>query len=289
MKKCVLPIILLAGYIMLIVPFTREMKARPIAVKLGYFPDAQIVKLLVGDQQYLASQYAVLKVIMYFGSLLDQVKNRVDVKPEYENMYSTLKSASILDPWNADIYYFAQAAFVWELHKVSDVNALLDYGIKYRTWDDQLAFFAGFNSAYFLKDYAAAARYMKVSADISRNPLITNLTARYFYESGQEELGIKFIDYIQQRTADIRINRIYMVRKEALSAVLEIKKAVRNYTEKYKISPQSVDELLSSHILESLPVDPYGGTFYIDNDGMVRSTSKFSMSGIAAPSVNQNQ
>ncbi len=283
-----LPVILITGYILLIIPFTKEMKARPVAVKLGYFPEPEAVKLVVGDQKYLASQYAVLKVIMYFGALVDQRKQQ-HVTPEYENMFATLKTASVLDPWNADIYYFAQAAFVWELQKTRDVNVLLDYGMKYRTWDDQLPFFAGFNASFFLKDYAAAAQYLKRSADISKNPLVANLTARYFYESGQEELGIRFVDYMQQRTADVRINRIYLLRKEALQAVLKIKRAVSVYNEKFGVPPQSVDTLVSVHLLDAIPADPYGGTFYLDSNGMVRTSSKFSMSGIASPFANQNQ
>lgn len=289
MQKSVLLFILIVVYGIVILPFTTELSKRPIAVKLGFFPNAEIVKLVVGDQQYIVSEYATLKVIMYFGSLVEHLKNKVYIQPEYENMIGTLKTASKLDPWNADIYYFSQAAFVWELRKVSDVNSLLDYGIRHRTWDDQLPFFAGFNAAYFLKDYAAAAEYMKRAAEISKNPLVTNLAARYFYESGQEEVGIKVIEYIQQRTMDVRLSRLYLLRKEALTAVLTIKQAISKYTQKFNTSPHSVDELLSSGMLDSLPVDPYGGSFYIDKHGTVRSTSKFSMPGVASPIVNQKQ
>jgi hypothetical protein len=44
--------------------------------------------------------------------------------------------------------------------------------------------------------------------------------------------------------------------------------------------PSSVAELIKKGYLADTPVDPYGGTFYLEPDGTVRSTSKFAF-GVA--------
>jgi competence protein ComGC len=43
--------------------------------------------------------------------------------------------------------------------------------------------------------------------------------------------------------------------------------------------PDSVETLFSSGYLKEIPKDPYGGKFYIDSDGKVKTTSKFANFG----------
>jgi len=89
-------------------------------------------------------------------------------------MYNTLVTAVKLDPYNMDAYYFAQSAFTWEVGRVKEVNSVLEYGMKYRTWIGS-CFFVGFNEAYFLKNYAKAA-------NICKRPL--NSRQQFVYSTG---------------------------------------------------------------------------------------------------------
>lgn len=277
MRKVLPFIALVIIYSVFVVPFSRYMMERPIAVKVGYLPDAKIVKLLVADQRYLFAQYAVGKVLIYYGTLVDKLKQKVVVVPEHEDMFGLIKTATILDPYNMDAYYFAQAIFSWEGGRYKDVNSLMDYGMNYRQWDYQLPFFAGFNSAYFLKDYSSAANYMKIAAERSRNPLLANLAARYLYESGQSEFGIFFLEMMMNSTFNPKIKAMYELRINALKAITEIKRAIENYVSKTGTVPKHLGQLVETGIILAIPKDPYGGEFYLDRDGVVRTTSKFVM------------
>lgn len=275
--------ILLCSYLALIVPFSTSLKNRPIVVKLGALPDAELLKVVVGDHRYLVAQYAVVRVLFYYGTLVENMSQKVALQPEYPTMFKTLQTSSRLDPWNADVYYFTQAAFTWELNKIAEVNEMLKLGMEYRTWDYQLPFFAGFNAAYFQKDYAAAALYFKRAAQLSGNPLLANLTARYFYESGQNKLGLDFIEFMQRRTTDSKLISIYEMRKRALIAVMTIQEAVDQYGRRFGKAPSRISDLTASGLLGKIPDDPYGGTFYLDEKGAVRSTSKFAFAKPAGP------
>jgi len=270
-------VLLLCSYLAVIVPFTTAVANRPVAVKLGTLPEARLLKALSGEHRHLVAEYAVVKVLFYYGTLLEKFKQKIYLTPEYQNMYSTLQTAAILDPWNADVYYFTQAAFTWELKQIKEVNDFLDYGMRYRTWDYQLPFFAGFNAAYFQKDYNAAARYYQKAAEISRDPLLTNLTARYFHEAGQIEMGLRFITFMQSRTNDKGMIELYETRKQALLATLTVQKAVKEYTRRFGAPPGRLSNLVASGLLASIPTDPYGGEFYLDDKGTVRTTSKFAL------------
>jgi hypothetical protein len=277
LRVCV--IALLAAYCALIVPFTSYLKNRPVALKLGTLPEAEVLRIFAADQKRLVAEYAVVKVLFYFGSLYEANQNRIKVRPEYRGMFKTMETAVKLDPYNLDAYYFTQAAFTWELGRARDVNRVLDYGMKYRTWDYQLPFYAGFNAGYFLKDYKSAARYMKRAAELSGNDLFTTLASRYFHQAGEEELGILFLDTQVKTAKDPKVKRAYQTRSEALKAVQLLKEAVARYRERKGAAPRELQDLVRGGVLSSLPEDPYGGRFYLNEKGEIASTSNFAFTG----------
>jgi len=281
--------LLCCAYLAVVVPFSTALANRPVVVKLGTLPSAEVLRVAAGEHRHLVAQYAVVKVLFYYGTLVEKLKQKIHLKPEYRNMFDTLQTAEKLDPWNADTYYFTQAAFTWELGRIADVNRMLENGMRYRTWDPMLPFFVGFNDAYFLKDYAAAAPYFQKAAEITRDPLMTNLTARYFSEAGRNELGLRFLEFMQRRATDRQLIALYEIRKQALIAALTVQKGAEEYRRRFGAPPRRVADLLEKGVLTAIPRDPYGGLFYFDDKGVVRSTSKFAFARPAAPSGNQEK
>jgi hypothetical protein len=271
---------LICAYLILILPFTTYLCNRPVINKVGYIPEAEVLKFTVGDHRYLIAEMAVFKAMLYFGDMYDTKVKNLKLPPEYGNMAKMLSNAALLDPYNVDTYYLAQAAFVWDVKdSARDINKLLIYGMRYRTWDFYLPFFAGFNSAYFLHDYRAAADFMQKAALLSGDPLFANLSARYFHQAGHTELGIMFIDSMEKGAKDDKIRQSFHLRKDALVAAQSVFDAVIKFREVYKSNPASINQLVSLGFLKSLPKDPYGGQFYLTDKGTVESTSKFAFGG----------
>lgn len=272
------------AYCSLIFPFASYLKNRPLQLKVGYVPEAKVLKVVTADQRFMVADWVVMKVIFYFGSLLEKENNDnlYASDPDYPGMFKILQTGLRLEPYNADAYYFAQAAYTWEVGRYREVNNMLEYGMKYRTWDFQLPFFAGFNAAYFLHDYKKAAEYMKKAAEIAKEQQFATLAARYFYEAGETEFGILFIDTMKGSAKDANEKKLYEFRKKALLAVKSIENALKLYSRAKGRSPAVIDELVSSGYLPSIPKDPYGGKFFIDENGKVRSSSKLSFAGAKA-------
>jgi tetratricopeptide (TPR) repeat protein len=264
------------GYSLMIMPFSTYLYQRPAQIKLGYVPEAKAIKYGTADQRYLVADWAVMKVMFYFGELIEKARGKelFYSSPDYLGMFRTLQTALRVEPYNKDAYYFAQAAFTWELGRFKEVNNMLDFGMKYRTWDEQLPFFVGFNCAYFMKDYAKAAEYMRKAAVISKNELYTNLAARYFYEAGSTDLGIVFIESMIKSARNDEERKMYLIRRDALLAIQHLSLAVEQFKQKFGAIPESINELVARGILQNIPADPYGGSFYLDEKGVVRSTSK---------------
>ena len=66
-----------------------------------------------------------------------------------------------------------------------------------------------------------------------------------------------------------------MVRLKAFKIVAFLEDAVALYEKKFNHKPEGIESLVEHGILQGIPPDPYGGMFYLDAAGKVRTTSKF--------------
>lgn len=273
-------ILLLAGllaYGILIGPFTTYMRNKPIEEKLGYVPSIKLLKPLSADQKELVGASLVIKTLMYFGGIAGNPGDArvISEAPDLQGMSRLLHGAVQLDPYNMDAYYFAQSFLTWDAKQFVLANNLLEYGMKYRTWDWYLPFFVGFNNAYFLKDYKKAAEYYQRAGELSGQNLFKSLAGRYMQESGQTELAIGYLTAMEMGERNQAVKKSYQIRLRAFKEVQRIERARDSFLKSGGVLPVTVDTLINSGLLKPAPVDPYGGTFFIELGGKVSTTSKF--------------
>jgi tetratricopeptide (TPR) repeat protein len=266
---------LIICYVSLIIPFAAYMRHKPLVEKLGYFPRVEVMQLVSADQKQLVGAALVMKVLMYYGGLVENNQAKLAVPPDYPAMSRIIHAAVKLDPYNMDAYYFAQSILVWDVRQLKIANDLLEYGMKYRTWDWYLPFFAGFNYAYFLKDYQHAAKYYMQAGKLTGQPLFVTLAGRYLHEAGETGLAISYLSTMAKGARNAAIKETYTVRLHALQAVRSIESARDAYRQTFGHLPASLEELMQEGYLKELPKDPYGGRFYMEPDGKVETTSKF--------------
>jgi tetratricopeptide (TPR) repeat protein len=174
-----------------------------------------------------------------------------------------------------DAYYFAQAVLTWDARMPNRAIELLEYGFSYRDWDWYLPFFISFDYAFFLKDYTKAAQYLEKAAELNpRAGWFSTLAARYYYEGGRTALALAYLKELIPTVRNESIRKHLMIRAQALERILELEEAVAAYKKSFQQAPESIEKLLEKGIIERLPEDPYGGIFYLDEQGKVRTTSK---------------
>lgn len=273
-------ILLIVGlllYSLLILPFTSYMCNKPIEEKLGYVPSIKLIKPLSADQKELVGASLVMKVLMYYGGAIGNAQQGkiITESPDLQGMSRILHGAVQLDPYNMDAYYFAQGFLTWDARQIKVANDLLDYGIRYRTWDWQLPYFAGFNHAFFLKEYGKAAEYYKKAALMSGSALHVNLAGRYMQESGQTALAVAYLTGMVRTATNQAVRQSYEVRLKAFQTVQQIEDAREQFKQERGVLPASVEQLHQTGYLKVMPLDPYGGRFYLEPTGKVSTTSKF--------------
>ena len=138
-----------------------------------------------------------------------------------------------------------------------------------------LPFYIGFNHFYFLQENEKAAFYLM---DASKRPgapsLLPQLAARLMYKANRTENAIIFLQEMIKRTDDESIRKQYETRLNALKAILFLERAATVYQDRFKKPPEKPDDLIAKNIIKEIPQDPYGGEFYIDKDGSIKTTSE---------------
>lgn len=262
-------------YCILVNPFVNYLNQKPYVEKLGYVPSVTALKVMAVDQKEFVAASLVLKVLMYFGGLSDKTAHRVEMSPDYLSMSRLLHGAVKLDPYNMDAYYFAQSFLTWDVKQYKIANDLLEYGMRYRTWDWYLPFYAGFNYAYFLKNYTKASEYFKLAGELSGSDLSIMLAGRYLQESGQTDLAIAYLASMIKGERNPAIRKSYVTRLAAFKEARRVEISRDRYLKATGLMPAGVKQLISSGYLFPPPKDPYGGEFYFDKNGKVSTTSKF--------------
>jgi tetratricopeptide (TPR) repeat protein len=266
------------------VPLTTLRDSRPPEVRLGFFPPAPVVKALSADQYQFMSHLITLQCLFYFGTLVEQQREVTD----WSRLQRALYTATRLDPYNMDAYYFSQAVLPWDAGKPQQAIELLEYGFAHRTWDWYLPFFLSFDYAFFMKDYSKAGEYLTRAAELNpRAAWFSTLAARYYYEGGRTALALAYLKELIPTARNEAIRKQLMIRAEALEHILRLEEAIADFRDRFHKNPENLRELVDVGILNHLPEDPYGGTFYLDKQGKVRTTSKLAF-GKGASGVHKN-
>jgi tetratricopeptide (TPR) repeat protein len=104
--------------------------------------------------------------------------------------------------------------------------------------------------------------------------ILPTLAARLSYQGKRTENAIIFLQEIIKKTEDKNLRWVYERRLAALKEILLLEKAVAIYKERFKREPIQLAELAAKNIIKEIPKDPYGGEFYIDKDGSIKTTSE---------------
>lgn len=245
---------------------------------------APILKIAALEFRGLASDIFFIKSMVFIGGT-QQRKERPRVKEwEWQWWAKTLDTSTDLDPYFFDPYYFANAFLPWDAHMAEEANRLLEKGSRYREWDWMLPFFIGLNDFFFLQNDREAAEFlMEAARRPGGDPVLASIAARLAFKENRTEAAIYFLEETAKHTEDRNLKERYETRIKALQSIAFLDKSVTMFRKKFRRGPSSIDELVTKNFITQLPQDPYGGTYYIDQDGKVRSTTSSELEPYLSP------
>lgn len=268
-------IVFVVVHIVALGKITEEAKNLPKGEDTAYVMPASILRITALEFDGLASDLLFLKSLIFLGSTFER-KEQPRVKPwEWNWLYHVLDASAALDPYFSDPYYLGNAYLTWDGGLIRETNALLEKGSHYRNWDFLLPFYIGFNNFYFLDDNKKASEFLMEAARRSgASSIYADLAIKLAYKERRTENAITFQEYILEHTEDPRLRTEYETRLNALRGLLYLEKAVAEYKRRFGRDPRKIEDLIIEHIIDKLPTEPYGGNYYIDSHGLLKTTNE---------------
>jgi hypothetical protein len=239
---------------------------------LGLLPEqtAQVVSI---EFQGVFSDYLMLNILTFMGERV--INKETMTQAEWQKTYQALKQTINLDPMATDPFTLATTTLPWEAGMVEETNELLLKAAKAQTTNPRPYFFLWFNHFYFLKDHKLAGYYLQKAAEIPGSPkFYATLAARMKLISGELQGAILFLQEMINETTDSKRKYYLQLRLQALKIILFLENNLLRYKKKFGKMPENLEDLVNKRIIKSIPPDPYGGNFYIMENGRVYTTSK---------------
>lgn len=232
-----------------------------------------IAKIAALEFKGIFSDVVFLRTMSYFGGKL--IRKEELTGEEWDWIYQNAELATDLDPYFLDPYNFGAMTLSWEGERVREANALLEKAFKYRDWDWTIPFYLGFNHFFFLQENEKAASYlMEAAKRPGAGVILPTFAARLAYKGKRTENSVIFLQGVLDKTEDESLRYIYAERLRALKGILFLEKAVLEYETLFNKKPGKLADLISGGVIKEIPIDPYGGEFYIDADGSIKTTSE---------------
>ena len=271
-------IILLTGYYY----FFCQLKTEREKFLQSNFVDYTLPSRFIGpislEFKGLTSDFLLFKFMTFIGGKAARI-NEFDDK-YWTYIIDSLKTITDLDPYFWDAYLFGEMFLTWQAGKIEAANNLLLKARKYRPNDYRPPYYLGFHYYYyyFLKDNVKAAKYfMEASKLPNCHYYLASLAARLSVFNFQHKVGITFLKEMLKGQTDQRIIKEFKMRIATLEFMDFLEHKVSEFEKIHKKLPGSLQELVTSGLIKSIPVDPYGGKFVLMSNGRVYTTSKMLM------------
>lgn len=240
----------------------------------GYTLPSQFSRILAVGNKVLLADFLFLKTMTFLGERIGE--DQVPSDEDWRFVIQSLDAVTDLDPYFLDPYVFAQATLAWDAHMPEEAIRLLEKGFQNKPEHWRLAFYAGFDAFYFLNDFSRAADFVSKASNVSGSySFLPHLAARLYYYGGESRIATVFLKDMLISTTESRTKAKLSKRLEALESAAILEELILKYQNESGRKVVKLDELITAGYLISMPVDPYGGEWFIAKNGRVFSTSKF--------------
>lgn len=241
--------------------------------RLVGLPD-KLVKLLTFEFNGPASDFLMFKSMVYLGEKLE--RKEAPTKEEWRLAYLAIRQVTTLDERFWDPYVLAMTTFPWDVPELlPETMSLLEKAAIARPEDHQPYYYLWFFNAYFLKKPDKAAHYIRLAAEKPGAPsYYPTLAARSELYAGNPMAGALFLEGLLNPNTNPELRKYYEKRIDALKRIAFLQEKVDAYTTRFGVAPNRIEQLIGKGIITEIPQDPYGGEFFLDENGRVFTTSK---------------
>jgi hypothetical protein len=239
---------------------------------MDYTLPSKIIKPMSLRFKGLVSDFLFLKTTTFIGERIGRDAGLQDAHKEY--IIASVDVMTDLDPYFWDPYHFAFMLLAWDFGDMDAAREIMEKAIQYRDRDWRPPYYIGFGCFHFQKNMPCATKYLARAALFPGVPEhITLLASRLHVYANTHRPALVFLKQSLMETENPGTRLRLEKRILALERLDLLEGAVRRFHAEYQRLPETLHELTEKGILDAIPEDPYGGEFYILENGRVFTSS----------------
>jgi tetratricopeptide (TPR) repeat protein len=235
---------------------------------LEFLPRSSAARLLSLGHPTLAANLYWLQAVQYMGEPLADARGWAKLLP-------IVDLVTDLDPGHGYAYQVAGNVLAG-VGRVRESNQILEKGMRNIPGRYILPFHRAVNAMLYEGDYALAGRYFERAAGTPGAPEhLREYVVSMYVKGNQADAAISFLTHLLETSHDDESRNALekqLLQARLERAALQIDDAVARYRERFVLRPFALDQLVAMGFLASIPPDPFGGQWLIDEDGRAHSS-----------------
>ncbi len=234
-----------------------------------FVPRAQSLRWLSLGHPLLAANLTWLRAVQYMGEPRANQRG-------WEKLRPLVDVVTDLDPRHGYAYQ-TTGNMLASAGLLADSNAVLEKGTRNVPNRYILPFHRAVNAFLYAGDYAEAGRWFEIAADTPGAPVrLREYVVAMYVKGDTAEAALSFLRRMEAEAEDDESRRA--ISAQIQRATLErdaarIEEAAKVYRQQLGLPPIVPEQLVLEGLLPAVPTDPFGGIYYLDEDGRVRSTA----------------
>lgn len=221
--------------------------------------------LLAGGDRYLATNITVFRALTASTENLQPDRFVIQAKVQ--------RDAAWLNPYHEDNYYLAAAGLSWN-QQLDAAQEILLSASNARTFDMLPPFFYAFNLYYFRHDPSGGAEWLKVAASHSPSEnerlSLNRIAANWLVKGHDRHQALKMLEALAAQSRYGSLRRQILQRAERVKHLIMLDEAINSYRQRHQRPPETLEALVTHHILNQLPTDPMGEGYTLDSQGQAQ-------------------
>ena len=229
-----------------------------------YIPSGKYLKFVAFGHTSFLADLIYLWSIQYFST--PSIENRFEV------LDHTFSIIAELDPHYLDPYEIGALIAIYDAGDLDTALKILDKGFERNPEQWIFPYQAGHYAQMVAKDFELARKYYKKTMEVKgAPPIASRLYANAAFKLGDAKSAWQsWLEVYQtaeaandERVKKIATNHLYQVK--ARIDIENIKKAIKEFKERYGHYPSDLDRLVRSGFLDSIPKDFDGKDYLYDS------------------------
>ena len=229
--------------------------------QLMYLPKGEYLKVASLGYRELAADLLWLQAIQIMG------EKKVS-ESQGQWLYHALDTITTLDPKFVRAYEAGGLALTTLVVLTEESNLLLMKGMSHNPTEWKLPFLLGINYYYELYDDERAAVFMSQAARLPEAPTsLGTLAANLFVSARSPQQAVDLLAALYKNTTDESAKKLIEIRLRIVATERDLQlleQAIDRYRVQYGRVPQRLEDLVETHLLTALPMEPAGGKYNYD-------------------------